>query len=479
MKNIAHLFVIVLALFIFTAAICDDDDDNDTDDDLTDDDAADDDEADDDFVDDDTSDDDDSDDDLDDDTDDDAADDDTADDDQPPIPNDENGIFVAKTGDDNNPGTMAAPKLTIDDAIDPADDFDKVVFVARGEYIEDVETSVSLYGGYNENDWSRDIVQNLTVIKADRNGAAVLIIPERPIVIDGFTIHAGETGYIDYYYSWGVLAEGGTLTLRNNIILGRPVVGYIVGTYGVEVENCQLKMINNVVHAGAAIGLAAGDSTGLWQHGYGDAVLIDNVIQGGPAYASFSESCGASIRENGQYLLVNNTFRSGLAMDTHGLYVNGTALLLHNTIVALAGQDTYGFKLGGGEAELINNIIQGAAGERAAVLVRESGEITLQHCDLAGPAGIDLLDNDGTPVNSLDEINACAWAGCASAAGNINADPLFAPLADYHLAGESPCIDAGIDPQAWYDGDEVYLDFDGDVRPQGGGWDIGMDEYVE
>ncbi len=58
--------------------------------------------------------------------------------------------------------------------------------------------------------------------------------------------------------------------------------------------------------------------------------------------------------------------------------------------------------------------------------------------------------------------------------GNIKADPLFVDPdnGDFHLKTNSPCKDAGTDAG-------VYVDIDGDTRPQGAGFDIGADEIVE
>ncbi|MEW6606757.1 MAG: right-handed parallel beta-helix repeat-containing protein [bacterium] len=61
------------------------------------------------------------------------------------------------------------------------------------------------------------------------------------------------------------------------------------------------------------------------------------------------------------------------------------------------------------------------------------------------------------------------WAG----EGNIDADPLFVGSGDYHLTADSPCIDTGTSTGAPPD------DIDGDTRPQGAGYDMGSDEYVE
>ncbi|MEW6095551.1 MAG: right-handed parallel beta-helix repeat-containing protein, partial [bacterium] len=57
--------------------------------------------------------------------------------------------------------------------------------------------------------------------------------------------------------------------------------------------------------------------------------------------------------------------------------------------------------------------------------------------------------------------------------GDIDADPLFVGSGDYHLTAGSPCIDTGTSANAPAD------DIDGDTRPQGAGYDMGSDEYVE
>jgi hypothetical protein len=56
--------------------------------------------------------------------------------------------------------------------------------------------------------------------------------------------------------------------------------------------------------------------------------------------------------------------------------------------------------------------------------------------------------------------------------GNINADPMFLAAGDYHIFLASPCVDAGTADGAPAD------DIDGDLRPQGAGYDMGADENL-
>jgi hypothetical protein len=72
---------------------------------------------------------------------------------------------------------------------------------------------------------------------------------------------------------------------------------------------------------------------------------------------------------------------------------------------------------------------------------------------------------------------------------NISKDPLFADtsLGNFHILAGSPCIDAGaesvfIGALDTLDTLETFIfapntDFDGEIRPFGGGYDIGADEY--
>ncbi len=59
------------------------------------------------------------------------------------------------------------------------------------------------------------------------------------------------------------------------------------------------------------------------------------------------------------------------------------------------------------------------------------------------------------------------WTGT----GNINRVPKFIGGGDYHLQGGSPCIDKGTSAGA------PANDIDGDIRPQGTGYDMGSDEF--
>lgn len=93
----------------------------------------------------------------------------------------------------------------------------------------------------------------------------------------------------------------------------------------------------------------------------------------------------------------------------------------------------------------------------------------MTNCILWGNSPNEIHVNSGVPTITYSDIQG-GWAG----AGNIEGLPFFADPAngDFHLTPKSPCIDSGTDT-------DVLTDLDGDIRPQGAGFDMGSDEHVE
>ncbi len=83
-------------------------------------------------------------------------------------------------------------------------------------------------------------------------------------------------------------------------------------------------------------------------------------------------------------------------------------------------------------------------------------------------------------ANGDDLVGCSATYSCIEdgdpGEGNISDDPLFVEFdkGDYHLLGDSPCIDAG-DPN--FEPLPGETDMDGQMRVWGGGVDMGADEF--
>jgi hypothetical protein len=82
----------------------------------------------------------------------------------------------------------------------------------------------------------------------------------------------------------------------------------------------------------------------------------------------------------------------------------------------------------------------------------------------SGPDEIYLSNSHATVTNSN-------IMGGYTGEGNINANPEFVANGDFHLSALSPCIDTANPVNA------PATDIDGELRPQGAGYDMGADEF--
>jgi putative cofactor-binding repeat protein len=137
-----------------------------------------------------------------------------------------------------------------------------------------------------------------------------------------------------------------------------------------------------------------------------------------------------------------------------GIYViHSWPRLWHTTIARNSGGDGSGvyvtdFEGGGSPIVMTNTVI---VSHTVGIAVTEGSTATL----------------NGT----LWHANTASWSGNVNHANDRSGDPAFA--ADgYHLTSASMAIDRGVTPAA-----EVTTDVDGDTRPQGGGYDLGADEF--
>jgi hypothetical protein len=299
----------------------------------------------------------------------------------------------------------------------------------------------------------------------------------------------------EYGWGGGLYARGGKLTLIDNDIYDNRATGG--STFGTPSEggglylwdvDAELKG-NRIVGNMAAVGGLGG---GIYARG-SRVRMLDNVIssnwvtgtrpsyprykepalQGGGLYLINSDAevsrnviiCNRAAAGGGltltlsKAILRNNVVGSNSAAIGSGLYITGSqATLLHTTIAANrggAGLEVSG--VSGGEATLANTIL---VSHTVGISVAAGSQAGLAH----------TLWGSGAWANGLDATGA---GTITLAMHNYWGDPLFLDPAagDYHILSGSAAVDKGPDVG-------VRLDLDGDMRPDGCGFDLGADELI-
>jgi hypothetical protein len=312
------------------------------------------------------------------------------------------GVFVDGSLKPSLPclGTMASPCGSISDGIDVAELTGKTnVFVAQGTYTEYVRTyAVSLFGGYDSSNWSRDIQTNETIIEAT-NTQAIRIenyakLPLSLVVVNGFTIHGRDSGTT----TRGIYVQDTSAQLIGNEIDGGQGTSK---TYGVYFSDSNVLVAYNDINGGSV-------ASGLWSRGlfayYSSATVVGNTIDGGQTLAS-SEGVGSYASD---LILIDNEiaggnclpadvscFRSVGAELTYGYGYN---LLFDNEITGGDNISTQGISFNYFGTKLIDNEIDaGTAAIRATGADFNFSDIYAKGNTITGNLGT----GSGTPTKSF------------------------------------------------------------------------------
>ncbi len=270
-------------------------------------------------------------------------------DDLAPAPDDTTAVFVAKTGNDANPGTMASPKLTIQAGVDEAESAGKVVCLAAGIYNEDVDTTVSIFGGYEATNWTHNFVVNETVIMPVSNGGFTVTGGlDEEVVIEGLRIHGVDASNIGAQISAVEVSAGRVLFNQDEIYAGTASnsgsfsyalrigesgidAAYVtltntyahggeanVGTHGVHFATAGvLAMAKDNIYGGDTVELTSGgDTYGVFS--YADYnFIVDNNIDGGTSNGEQYETSlqlwnGNSSESYAVQVVVGNTLNASI-----------------------------------------------------------------------------------------------------------------------------------------------------------------------
>ena len=153
-----------------------------------------------------------------------------------PILDGEGNYFVNQLiGDDDNPGTQAAPFATIQGAIDALPPAGGRIYVAGGVYtaapndfafdgnqparviVLDNRSRVELYGSFDPSTWIRDRRNFPTTIAAGRR--AILISRSAVVTIDGFTVRAADATMPSESSIAIAMQESRVVTITRNLLV--------------------------------------------------------------------------------------------------------------------------------------------------------------------------------------------------------------------------------------------------------------------
>jgi len=293
-------------------------------------------------------------------------------------------IFVS--GDLGSPvglGTQADPLDTIQAGVDTVrlGGGQSVVVVAGGTYAEDVETDVSLIGGWDDNDlqsaWTRDLPGEPTTI-AGLGAADAAVTVSGMTLIDGFVIQSSHAPA----ECSGVSVQGGTVYVTRSTVTGGDCT---VGSTGIRVVDGHLYAINNDLIAG---GEGVDRSSGVWMRRSTGRIEGNTMVRGQNTTATSAASliAGVLLSDHSRAELEANAISAGVGTVVAGSRLCG--VLSSDSALRADGNSIDGGS--GGEESYGVRVLGGLMTMLWANDIRVSG----------GTAANDALRLTGSPINS-------------------------------------------------------------------------------
>ncbi|MBO0857528.1 MAG: right-handed parallel beta-helix repeat-containing protein [Chloracidobacterium sp.] len=369
-------------------------------------------------------------------------------------------FYVSPTGSDSNPGTETQPFLTIQRAADVVNPGNTVI----------VEDGVYTYSGSNQCDktivcLTRGGAPGQLVTFKSRNKWGARLDGQNGVAVDGFSFGGADYVRIQDFEIYGMAnaASGGAsgIDVFNSGVFSELIGNHIhdnghvctdtaQGQNGVYIEQSNVLVDGNLIHdIGRLVpgqqGCQPGNDFyqnhdhGIYHSGGDDVTIRNNIIyniKGGWSVQAYPNS---RARMN----ILNNTF--AFTNQYQGKY---GAIIIYDSMTV-------------SDSNISNNVFY---------MVNTAG---IYAGGTGGPNFSNVMVNNnivsnGTILTSDNNVGS----GLTFSNNRENTDPgLVNPTAyDFHLRADSLAIDSGATVP-------VPTDFEGRVRPQGGGYDIGAYEY--
>ena len=305
------------------------------------------------------------------------------------------GTYVsALAGSDSNPGTKLLPLLTIDAGITNGKALGQPVFVAQGDYPEDItlEEGVSLLGGYAcasaaSCTWQRDPAAYVsTILGQDVDGLYAGHQITRATVVEGFTVTALPVNGGQNVGS--AMFIQGAPEIRGNVVEGAVVTGCAApcGSRAIVVSGPPNDPLGVLITRNTITGGdSSASSQGITVENSGVADIVANDIRGGAGTwtraVAINGSAGAvAVRQNdihaGSCVGNSTTFAlyvgQGASPVIDGNHINTDPSKVGSCLGFSGSWWTGGIESEGSVALITNNIVRGVASSRStAVLVAD------------------------------------------------------------------------------------------------------------
>jgi parallel beta helix pectate lyase-like protein len=363
--------------------------------------------------------------------------------------------YTAKTGNDANPGTAAAPFLTVNKGVRglrPGD----TLLIKSGTYAEALRNTIP--GGTS---WSAPVTvaayPGHTVTLRPNAGTDIILLfakaSQHHITVDGLILDGTNISVS------GIIIESGTdpaktahhIRIKNTEVKNTPETG--IGVRKLSQFN---EFINLRVHR---TGLS-GTGHGFYIHSSNNVIEHSRIYDNSKCGTQFFDLTGGV---NHNTLRYNQVYNNGLGPDGSqacrvGVWIGaGTGTLAYNNLIWK--NRGHGIMIGGGaaNAQVYNNT---TSGNGAYGLYINLGALSA------------VVKNNIVYGNSRAGIYK--GVSIATLTNNLTSNPMFvdAAQANFKLQASSPAINAGVTLSAVPD-DYVRVS-----RPRGTHYDIGAYEYT-